>query len=133
MSRKKSMPDDVKEACIAIVKGYERRRTTYVAERGAMIHNEAGLQAEEVARKLRVLEDLPETRRMRAVENSLESIGADLTEDQRSRLSRAIYSSCVAGREYPFERLGIDGMEGSCFYARRRKFLEEIAMRMEMM
>lgn len=137
MSRKKTMPEDVKAACIAMVKGYVRRTETYMEERSALMRTAdkslTNGQAGDLARKLRALEDVPETRRMRAVENALESIGSDLPRDQQERLREAIYTSCVAGREHPFERLGVDGMERTCFYQRRNRFLEEIAIRLEML
>ena len=106
MSRKKKLPDDVKKICLALVQGYNRR--SKVAGR-----------------------DL-EQRRLRAVELAAENIGQDLTEPCRRALVQAIFQSCAGGRKHPFERLGVAGMERSCFYERRMKFLVDIAKYMEL-
>ena len=45
---------------------------------------------------------------------------------------QAIFQSCADGRKHPFERLGVAGMERSCFYERRMKFLVDIAKYMEL-
>lgn len=105
MSRKKTLPDDVKKICLALVQGYERRRKV------------AGGDLEQ--------------RRLQAVELAAQNIGQDLAEHDRQALARAIFLSCIDGRKYPFERLGVTGMERSCFYDRRAKFLEEIARHLE--
>lgn len=105
MSRKKKLPDDVKKICLALVQGYERRRKS------------AGNPLE--------------LRRMQAVEQAAQNIGQDLADNDREALARAIFLSCIDGRKYPFERLGVTGMERSCFYDRRAKFLEDIARHLE--
>lgn len=156
------MPDDVKQNCISLVKGYARRREEYRNRRmelmnkspdnhitvyrdpkdpynttrhiGAIIpsgHN-ASRTTEDIAQRVMALENLLETKRMRAVEYACDRVGQDLSPDDRKRLQGAIFKSCIDGRKYPFERLCIDTMERSCFYDRRRKFLYDIAKYMDM-
>lgn len=161
MSRVKILPDDVKQNCISLVKGYARRKELYNLRRDELINHTANnivtimdlnhpdderkgegvyisgshfasRTTEDVAEKILGLENLPETQRMRAVEYALKRIGADLSEKDRQLLARAIFKSCIEGRKYPFERLGVEGMERSCFYDRRRKFLIDIAKYMNL-
>ena len=87
----------------------------------------ASRTTEDITDRVMELEKLPETQYMRAVEYAIGNVGRDLSEDGRDRLVAAIFKSCVQGRKYPFERLGIEGMERSCFYDRRMKFLIDVA------
>ena len=156
MSRTKKLPDDVKKECMALVKGYLRRRQEYTLrceELMSTSHNNvitikdptepdnwkkyegvilpgnrhASRTTEDIAERIQGLEKLPDTKRMRAVEYAAERIGLDLPQPARQILVKAIFKSCIEGRKYPFERLGVDGMERSCFYDRRAKFLMNIA------
>ena len=161
MSRQKTLPDDVKQMCLSLVRGYERRKKEYKLRREELIHNTpsnlytikdkndpynerkhigvmlpgshlASRTTENLAQRLEDLENLPDTRRMRAVEHALDRVGMDLPEYQQKLLRKAIYTSCIQGRKYPFERLQVEGMERTCFYDRRLKFLVEIAHYMDM-
>ena len=156
MSRVKVLPDDVKQNCLSLVKGYARRKEAYRLAREEVLSNtpnnvytikdkenpdderkhigvmipgahHASRTTEDVTLRLEGLEDQIETRRMRAVEFAAGRIGRDLPDDQRKKLVNAIFNSCIHGRKYPFERLLVEGMERSCFYDRRMKFLEDIA------
>ena len=106
MSRPKIIPDDVKKCCMALVQGYDRRRKLACSSL--------------------------ELHRVEAVEYAIGNVGQDLTERDRQILLRAILRSCTEGRKYPFEKLGVDMMERTCFYDRRTKFLTDIAKYMEM-
>lgn len=106
MSRPKIIPDDVKKSCLALVQGYERRRKLACSPL--------------------------ELQRVQAVEYAAGNVGQDLTEHNRQVLLRAILRSCTEGRKCPFEKLGVDMMERTCFYDRRKKFLTDIAKYMEM-
>lgn len=161
MSRVRVLPKDVRDCCLSYVRGYERRKKEYALRRqecmshspnnivtvkdkehpedeqkdvGVMLpsSHHASRTTEDVAQKLQGLEELSETKLMRAVEYAEMLIGRDLPEDQRKALVRAIFTSCIQGRKCPFERLGVVGMERSCFYARRMKFLVDIAKFLEM-
>ena len=162
MSRVKKIPDDVKQNCLSLVRGYERRRKEYQLKREELLYNApnnlytirdlddpyderkhigvmlpsshlASRTTEDLAQRLEGLEDLPDTRRMRAVEYAMDRIGLDLNEEQQTILRKAIYTSCLQGRKYPFERLQVEGMERTCFYDRRAKFLTDIAKFMGML
>lgn len=161
MSRVKQIPDDVRKVCIQIVCGYQRRRQAYMLRRSELMANTpdnivtirdkedptnenlhegvyipgshtASRTTENIAERIMGLEDHPETKRMRAVEYAAKRVGLDLPENQREVLKKAIIISCIQGRKYPFERLMVEGMERSCFYDRRMKFLVDIAKYMEM-
>lgn len=161
MARVKQLPDDVKQNCLSLVRGYERRKREYAQKRaelmthrsdkvitvrdkdapdddkksfGVMLpgsHN-ASRTTENIAERMVSLEDHMDTRRMRAVEYAEGRIGLDLPKDQRKLLTKAIFTSCIQGRQYPFERLHVEGMERSCFYDRRMRFLIDIAKYMDM-
>lgn len=161
MSRVKKLPDDVKQNCISLVRGYSRRKETYLLRRDGLMSNtsssiitikdpddpedeskhigvllpgshHASRTTEDITEHIQGLEKLLETRRMRAVEYAMKHVGLDLPDDQRESLRRAIYTSCIQGRKYPFERLMVSGMERSCFYDRRGKFLIDIAKYMDL-
>ncbi len=156
MSRKRVLPNDVRKFCLALVQGYSRRRKEYNQQWAELTsitpcnivkirdpkkiddernwegvslpsaHN-ASRTTEDIAAKTLALENLPETQYMRAVEYAAGRIGLDLTKKDREVLVNAVFKSCLQGRKYPFERLGVEGMERSCFYDRRTKFLLDIA------
>ena len=161
MSRVKILPDDVKQNCLSLVKGYARRKETYKLRRLDIIRSApdnivtimdpdhpdnkskgegvyisgshyATRTTENISERLMALENDPETKRMRAVEHAAQRIGSDLPAPSRKLLREAIFKSCIQGRRCPFERLNVEGMERSCFYDRRRKFLIDIAKFMEM-
>ena len=161
MARIKQLPDDVKQNCLSLVRGYARRKREYAAKRaelmtrnsdnvitirdqedpdnekkscGVMLpgSHSASRTTENIALRMVSLEDHMDTRRMRAVEFAEGRIGQDLPEDQRKQLAKAIFASCIQGRKCPFERLHVEGMERSCFYDRRMRFLIDIAKYMDM-
>ena len=161
MARIKKLPDDIKQNCISLVRGYGRRKKEYAQKRAELMANSsdkvvmirdkeypdddrkaegvilpgshnASRTTENIAMRVVGLEDHMDTRRMRAVEYAEGRIGLDLPEEQRRALSRAIFTSCTKGRQCPFERLHVEGMERSCFYDRRMRFLIDIAKYMDM-
>lgn len=107
------LPDDVKQVCVWLVRGYERRREIY----------HAGPQR------------IPdrERARMEAVEQALVAVGADIpSEDVRKRLRTAILLNVENGRAHPYERLGVDAVGRAEFYRRRDRFLADIAVRLDL-
>ena len=160
MARVKQLPDDVKQNCLSLVRGYARRKKEYAQKRAELMTNSSdkvitirdkdhtnddgksfGVMMPSAHNTSRTTENIAmrvigldhmETRRMRAVEYAEGRIGLDLPESQRKDLARAIFTSCTKGREYPFERLCVEGMERSCFYDRRMRFLIDIAKYMDM-
>lgn len=161
MARVKQLPDDVKQNCLSLVRGYARRKREYNQKRqelmsrsndkvvtirdredpendrksvGVMLPgaHKVSRTTENIAERMLALEDHPDTIRMRAVEYAESRIGADLPEGQRKLLQKAILNSCIQGKKCPFERLHVEGMERSCFYDRRMRFLVDIAIFMDM-
>ena len=161
MARVKQLPDDVKQNCLSLVRGYARRKREYAQKRQELMSNSsdrvitildkddpenekksmgvmlpgshgASRTTERIAERMLSLEEHPDTIRMRAVEYAAARIGLDMPEDQRKILEKAIFTSCIQGRQCPFERMQVEGMERSCFYDRRMRFLIDIAKYMDM-
>lgn len=161
MARIKQLPDDVKQNCLSLVRGYGRRKKEYAQKRAELMSNSsdkiitirdkdhpederkntgvmlpgsnnASRTTENIALRMVGLEEHMDTRRMRAVEYAESRVGLDLPEEQRKLLAKAIFTSCIQGRQCPFERLHVEGMERSCFYDRRMRFLTDIAKYMDM-
>lgn len=161
MSRQKLLPDDVRQTCIQMVRGYDRRVREFYDRRRAIIDGTparhevikdkeapddwskstyfyppsshgASRTGEDKTMQLLGLEDLPETKRMRAVEEAKRAIGLDLPEALRDKLVNAIMLNCKAGRRYPYEYLDVEGIGRTDFYTRRTRFLMDIAQRLDL-
>lgn len=162
MSRPKALPDDVRQLCIQLVRGYDRRVQNYHNQRQEIIsgsscrfqvikdkddptdwkkntyvyppsaHN-ASRTAEDITQRLLGLEELPETKRMRAVEYAKMKIGLDLPNELRRKLTEAIWLNCKSGRRYPYRVLDVDGFSERGFYRRRDIFLMDVANNLDMM
>lgn len=133
------LPDDIKMQCIAIVRGYERRKREYHAKRNDIIYgskkppdgqpkgNQTGDNTYQRASRLDQIENEPDTRLMRAVEQAQALIGNEIVSDsERAKLKSAIWDSCIEGRNFIFEYQPL-AMGKTCFYEHRRKFLYDIA------
>lgn len=154
MSKHKySLPWDVKQTCLWIVRGYERRAAWYrearreiESGRGAGYDTyidqasgermrqfrprtaEPGRATEDKALRLERLENDPEVGRMRAVDHAAQCIGRDiLNEELRQRLVRCIRQNCEDGRESPFEYLNLTEFSRTDFYRRKNQFLYFVA------
>ncbi|MBR4291692.1 MAG: hypothetical protein IKT52_13810 [Oscillospiraceae bacterium] len=161
MSRPKQFPDDVRKVCIQIVCGYHRRRQEYLLRRSELISNRsdniitirdkedpdneelhegvyisgshtASRTTENIAEQVLGLEDLPETKRMRAVEYATKRVRRDLSELMRKKLVDAIYLNCKSGKKYPYKVLDVEGFSERGFYRERDKFLLDIAIFLEL-
>lgn len=116
----KRLPEDVKQTCLWLVRGYERRRRLY-----------KDLSAPGKRRACRKC--AKELERVEAVENALESIGGDIESmEVRLKLRTAMLQNIRSGRRYPYEKLGLDAVSRSDFYRRKNKFLADVAERMGM-
>ena len=160
MSRPQKLPDDVRQTCIQLVRGYDRRVREYYDRRREIIEgtscrrevirdkedpdnwkktiwayppaaHSASRTTEGITDQLLGLEELPETRRMRAVEQAKLHIGLDLPEDMRRKLAAAVILNCKSGRRYPYEYLDVEGIGRTDFYDRRMRFLIDIAEYLE--
>lgn len=111
----KSMPEDVKQVCLWIARGHERR-----------VLDEKSKQRSGTKEDRR-----KEWERIRAVDMAMESVGADIeAEEVRDMLRKAMELNVRNGREYPYEILGLDAVSRADFYRRKEKFLREIAERL---
>ncbi len=97
---KNSLPTDIKAECIAILKGYRRRKWSQLPE---------------------------DKRRTMAVEKALETVCSGLPESISKPLSRGLMANCTDGRRNPFEQLSLDSISRSDFYRHRNKFIYLIA------
>lgn len=161
MSRTKMLPDDVRQTCIQLVRGYDRRVRNYYDRRREIIDGSANhytvikdkddpenwkktsytytpsahstsRSGEDKALRLLGLEDLPETKRMRVVEQAKLQIGLDLPEEMRTKLVDAMMLNCKSGKRYPYSCFDLTGIEKTNFYDRRTDFLLSIAKYLEM-
>lgn len=161
MARTKLLPDDVRQTCIQMVRGYDRRVREFYDRRREIIDGSpsrfevikdkddpedwqknsyfyppsspnASRTGEEKAIQLMGLEELPETKRMRAVEQAKLHIGLDLPEAMRAKLVNAIMLNCKSGRRYPYEHLDVEGIGRTDFYMHRTHFLMDIAKHLDM-
>lgn len=111
MNTNKCMSEDVKQICLWLARGYERRK---LACRGRL---EGG--SKHIVR---------ERERMEAVEQALMAVGADIpAEDVREKLRVAVLLNVESGRAYPYERLGLEAVSRPDFYRRKDRFLADIA------
>lgn len=158
MSKKQVIPYDIRQECLWIVRGYDRRVRAYHEARRQIIDGTPcgfvdtkrtknkpsvrvfmphsfgdGRPEESKMEQLAAIEDWPETQRMRAVENARLHIGLDLeNEELRQRLTEGIMLNCMDRNEYPFRYLNLVGIEKTDFYNRRDEFLIDIASFMGM-
>ena len=153
--QKYKLPEDLKWHCIWLVRGHDRRVELYHERRNEILHGSPspmvvdhmtsdgeviGVQklrgnrvSDSTASKaimLESIEKLTDTKMIRAVEQAKFLIGADCSEEQRQRLSAAIWDSCILGRDFAFDYYNIP-MSRDTFYSRRREFLYNIAINME--
>lgn len=111
----KKMPEDVKQLCLWIAKGYDRRRAEYQA--GPAKGTKAGDR-----RRRR------EWERLEAVDQALLAVTADIEADEvRAQLRRAILLNVESGHRYPYELLALDAVSRADFYRRKTRFLQGIA------
>lgn len=153
MSKTAILPADVKQECIWIVRGYKRRVDAYLAARRDIIDGTscryeivkdkrtgkyirvyppsghvASRSSEEKTMQLAAIEEWPETKRMRAVEQAKLQVGTDVVNSEsRMKLLDAILLNCAGGRKYPFRVLNITEFSERDFYRRRDTFLADVA------
>ncbi len=154
------LPWDIKQECLWIVRGYDRRVKQYIAQRQDIIEaggenyvtykhvegnkseecrafmphtNNTGRPIEDKQAQLEAIEDYPETLRMRAVEYAKLQIGLDcVSEESRQRLTNGIILNCESGRTYPFEYLNLPEFSRMDFYRRKDIFLMDVAKYLQM-
>jgi len=127
---KYKLSDDLKAECIAMVHGYDRRVALYHERRSFTTWDNTIVDVDD---ELQRIEELADTRMMRAVEQAKFLVGVDLEESQRQRLATAIWDSCILGRYFTFDSydLSADKIAKTAFFKLRAKFLWDIARFME--
>ena len=140
MMSKIEIPKDVAVLCEQIAKGHARRKKSYENKRLDIIYSGAasGSFADRVggakgsgvsdpnavkAERLERLESSLDAHFVKAVEQALLMLGADVSQESQKRLRKAVLINCENGKEYPFEFLGLDEFSRRDFYRRRKRFI----------
>ena len=118
MSKKATLPYDVRLECIAYVRGYPRRVRAYREARAEILDGThsatdgmptgsgAGRPAESKAEQLAAIERWPETQKMLAVEYAIDRCGLDLeSESVRKQLIQGIMRNCQGKHKYSRSRI----------------------------
>ena len=140
MSKKATLPYDVRLECIAYVRGYPRRVRAYrearaeilggthSATEGMPTGSGAGRPAESKAEQLAAIERWPETQKMLAVEYAIDRCGRDIGSDTiRRQLIYGIMRNCQGKHKYSRNRIIVPGISEATFRRRKEKFLFDIA------
>ena len=134
MSKKATLPYDVRLECIAYVRGYPRRVRAYrearaeilggthSATEGMPTGSGAGRPAESKAEQLAAIERWPETQKMLAVEYAIDRCGRDIGSDTiRRQLIYGIMRNCQGNK------IVIPGISEATFSRRKERFLHDVA------
>lgn len=140
MSKKATLPYDVRLECIAYVRGYPRRVRAYREARAEILNGThsategmprgqgAGRPAESKAEQLAAIENWPETKKMLAVEYAIDRCGRDLDSDAiRRQLIYGIMHNCQGKHKYARNRIVIPGISEATFSRRKERFLHDVA------
>ena len=140
MSKKATLPYDVRLECIAYVRGYPRRVRAYREARAEILagtHSTtegmprgqgAGRPAESKAEQLAAIENWPETKKMLAVEYAMDRCGRDLDSDAiRRQLIYGIMRNCQGKHKYSRNKIVIPGISEATFSRRKERFLHDVA------
>jgi hypothetical protein len=140
MSKKATLPYDVRLECIAYVRGYPRRVRAYREARAEILDGThsategmptgsgAGRPAESKAEQLAAIERWPETQKMLAVEYAIDRCGRDIGSDTiRRQLIYGIMRNCQGKHKYSRNRIIVPGISEATFRRRKEKFLFDIA------
>lgn len=140
MSKKATLPYDVRLECIAYVRGYPRRVRAYREAREEILggtHSATegmprgqgtGRPAESKAEQLAAIENWPETKKMLAVEYAMDRCGRDLDSDAiRRQLIYGIMHNCQGKHKYARNRIVIPGISEATFSRRKERFLHDVA------
>ena len=140
MSKKATLPYDVRLECIAYVRGYPRRVRAYREARAEILNGThsategmptgsgTGRPAESKAEQLAAIERWPETQKMLAVEYAIDRCGRDIGSDTiRRQLIYGIMRNCQGKHKYSRNRIIVPGISEATFRRRKEKFLFDIA------
>lgn len=137
------MPDDLKQRCLSLVKGYKRLLKQYTQKRNEILlsskppadgmprSGKIGDEAFEKTQKLAKLDSLFDAAVIRAIDKAKECIGLDIAStEERRRVAEAVWDSCVDRNNFTFEYRALC-VGKTNFYERRRRFLYNIAQNMQ--
>ena len=139
MSKKYTLPADVRLECIAYVRGYPRRVKAYNDARNEILYGSKsadgmphspgiGRPAEGKAEQLADIERWPETQKMLAVEYAIDRCGRDIGSDTiRRQLIYGIMRNCQGKHKNARNRIVIPGISEATFSRRKERFLHDIA------
>lgn len=139
MSKKYTLPADVRLECIAYVRGYPRRVKAYNDARNEILYGSKsadgmphspgiGRPAEGKVEQLADIENWAETKKMLAVEYAMDRCGRDLDSDAiRWQLIYGIMHNCQGKHKYARNRIVIPGISEATFSRRKERFLHDIA------
>lgn len=140
MSRKQTLPYDVRLECIAYVRGYPRRVQAYNDARSEILSGGSsategmphspgiGRPSESKAEQLAAIENWPENKKMRAVEYAIDRCGRDIgSETIRRQLIYGIMRNCQGKHKYARNRIVIPGISERTFSRRKEQFLMDVA------
>lgn len=137
------LPDDLKQRCLSLVKGYKRLLKQYNQKRNEILHSvkppsdgmpRSGKPSDETyekTKRLAKLDSLFDTAVIKAVDKAKECIGLDIaSKEERRRIAEAVWDSCADGKNFTFEYRALC-VGKTNFYERRREFLYNIAQNMQ--
>lgn len=140
MSKKATLPYDVRLECIAYVRGYPRRVRAYREARAEILDGThrategmpngqgTGRPAESKAEQLASIERWPETQKMLAVEYAIDRCGRDIdSEAIRRQLIYGIMRNCQGKHKYSRNKIVIPGISERTFSRRKEQFLMDVA------
>jgi hypothetical protein len=157
---KYKLPDDIKQQCLALVKGYKRRLELQKQRRDEILYsshafnvtpyviiedkkmvvlgavlprgNSTSDATYSKAQRLEALEHSTNAKSLKAVEQAKVTIGYNIQDDTiRGKLEKAIWLNCLGGRNNPYKVHDLPTIDKDLFYEYKRAFLYQIAINME--
>lgn len=119
------LPEDVRELCLAHVRGYERRRQELRQRRGGAYQSGRPETGAELLDQIGRSQD---KQSIVAVELALMQASQGIkSREIRKFLQSGLILNCSNRRVYPYERLHIPGVGKKEFYRRKQDFLVALA------
>lgn len=137
MQTKYSIPKDIRESVVWIIRGQKRREKEYAQKKkeilaGKDIKHINNKNLTEINSELLSLEENQETVRMKIVEQSLNEIGSDiLNRELREKLKQGIIMNIENRNECPYRNLNIPNVSEKSFYKYKNKFIYDVAKKLK--
>lgn len=128
---KQHIPQDVAQAALYLVRGQPARVKRYREQKNQIAGYDKKTPDGNPARVLLPceLDNSRDARTMRAIQEAVNDIGADLPMDISWKLREAILHNCRDGRRWRYELLDVPTISRAEFYRRKREFLRDVAQR----